>query len=717
MLVAMRTCLVLLCAIVLLMSRAAKADAAVPPSFSFGIARAPHPLPIDPSLSDPAWALGKVPVTPWENVTTRRPAAEETEVYVLYDDAYLYVGFVARQADEPIVATQTTDDVGFGTDDFVGIGVDTSAAGEQAYYFEATPRGVHYAQANEDVRYRPSWRSAATYGQGTWRAVMIVPLNAMRLRPVSPQTWRITFVRNVAARGEHLSWSYDPTMQDQPAGSWPAFGDMRFWPSGSGITLRNAGARKARLEVYGLSASGANRLAAQQANGTFLPQPSRPAGLDLSYPLTSTINFVGTANPDFSNAEIDQQTIAPQEFQRKLLEYRPFFAEGAPYVNTNPQGYTNFNAPTNAIFYSPSIGPFDRGAKVEGTYGLQGFGALAFRGFDEVTGDTFDDQAFGFRHALQDRSFQYWTDGVLAHHSVAGSDEAYEAGVRARNFHTGLDVLFNSGVDRGPQGVGHSTYGYVDVLKPNYQAILQYADLSPTYKPFDGFTTINDIRGFAGFVNLNGSTRYIKSWAFFVQGDRFLNHLGAVHEADSNVFLNVAFKNGLSINGLGPSVSLLRSTPSDAPVAFNLMIVPLGYRDGTPRPIDVSANWGSFGGNWLHYYTSSTSRPLGTKLTIGLEYDATYERSLATGLLDSQFLRRISVGFNLSNASTLTLQLRDINGLGGFATQPGLNFAAAYHARLKSGDFYFNFGSPSANVTLDRFIAKYVLRIGADAGT
>ncbi len=95
-------------------------------NFSFTVAKAPHPLQLDPGLADPAWEAGKVPNGdgPWENVTTRAPATLATTAYLLYDDKNLYVGFKAEQSGVPIVATQTTNDVGFGIDDFVGIGLD-----------------------------------------------------------------------------------------------------------------------------------------------------------------------------------------------------------------------------------------------------------------------------------------------------------------------------------------------------------------------------------------------------------------------------------------------------------------------------------------------------------------------------------------------------------------------------------------------------------------
>src|SRR5579862_6009692 len=105
--------------------------AAVTPKFSFPVAKAPHPMALDPALADPAWESGKVPSGdgPWQNLTTRSAATLATTAYLLYDSTSLYVAFRAQQPPGSIVATQTTNDVGFGVDDFVGIGLSTSAAG------------------------------------------------------------------------------------------------------------------------------------------------------------------------------------------------------------------------------------------------------------------------------------------------------------------------------------------------------------------------------------------------------------------------------------------------------------------------------------------------------------------------------------------------------------------------------------------------------------
>src|ERR1700744_4498671 len=110
----------------------APAPAAVSANFSFPVPRAPHPLSLDQTLADPAWTAGEVPEhSPWKNVTTRAPSRYVTTAYLLYDDKNLYVGFKADQDSVPIAASQTTNDVGFGLDDFVGIGLDTSGGGSQ----------------------------------------------------------------------------------------------------------------------------------------------------------------------------------------------------------------------------------------------------------------------------------------------------------------------------------------------------------------------------------------------------------------------------------------------------------------------------------------------------------------------------------------------------------------------------------------------------------
>jgi len=741
-------------ALIALCIPSAPARAAVDGGFSFTLARAPHPLPLDPSLADPAWASGKVPngAGPWENVTTRSPAKAATTAYLLYDDKNLYVGFEAQQGGTPIVATQTTNDVGFGTDDFVGIGISNGGGSSQSYYFEATPRGTRYEQSNENVRFRPRWSAAGKTGSGSWSAVMIVPLDVLRVPHAGKQSWQLQFVRQIAATGEHLSWVWNPIMSDSSSGQWPSFSnDTRFWANGTFDIAASAAARpQPRADLYGLASIGEDRNLFQQANGTFAPMNVRWVGGDVSYPLTPTIRFVGTLNPDFSNVEIDQQTIVPQEFQRQLVEYRPFFAQGANFINADSGPRSPVGPPSTAndlVFYSPSVGPFDSGGKVEGTFGDQSFGALTFHGYDETTNNTFSDQAYGYEHALPNGSFIYWSDGVFANHSIAGTDDTVEAGAEARDYQNGMIYYFDHSFEDGswvPQGSADLTEFFVDRHKGDFEVNGGYFDVSPNYDPIDGYTANSDVRGPYFYADALGASPAIKNYQIFFTVDRFLDDSGAVHQADSQLFVSAVFKNLFSFDGVGEQVGELRSygIPSgpgcSGPILFdssftgypcyrdgvtqpyNLYSIPVGYRDGTPSPVDANYAWGPFGDDYVHLFTLVTSRPLGRRLSLGLEYDGTYERAFADGALSSQWLRRISLGYNLTDESSFSLELRDINGLGGFATayQVGNNLAVAYHQRFAAGDeLYVNFGSPASGATLNRLIVKFILHEGADAGT
>lgn len=703
-------------------------------------------MPLDPSLRDPAWRSGQVNPSDFWDLTRRSAARFGTTVYMLYDDHDVYVAFHVEQSAIPIVAQQRTNDVGFGLDDFVGVAIDTSGAGNQVYFFETTPQAVRYQQSSDNVRYTPRWQSAASIDGGSWNAVLAIPLDAMRIRSGARLTWRFNFIRGVSAVGEHYTWAYNGLMVDGAVGAgWPTFSDARYWPTlridGSGGL---SGRPKPHAEIYALASAGADRDRFQQADGTFRPQTPRPLGVDFTLPLTSTINAVGTVDPDFSNVEVDQQTIAPQEFARQLLEYRPFFAQGANFLNVSAVTYSSPTSPNLAVFYSPRIGPFDRGEKIEGTSGLDSLGMLSFRGFDQVTGNTFDDFVYAFRHGLPDRTFQYWIDGVSAHHSIAGDDATTDFGAKSRDLKTGLEWGDAQTVELGSwvpdTRVAHNSNTYVAVFKPNWGTAVGYNDMSPNFNPIDGLTFNSDIRGMQGFAQGSGAAPWVKNYALTFNWDRWMDRSGAIHETDTLATLTATFNDGLSINNLGPSVGILRSYDVPAnpnctgPIIgsssftgfpcyldgrdrrFDLFQSAFGYKDGTSHPIDASFAFGPFGDNYTQISSLTMSRPLG-RYSLGLEYDGTVERALAGGTLDSQWLRRISIGESLGAESNLSVSLRSINGLGGFAPSTGTDLALAYHRRFAGGDeLFLNYGTPAAFSTLHRFTMKYVLHVGGDAG-
>lgn len=372
---------------------------------------------------------------------------------------------------------------------------------------------------------------------------------------------------------------------------------------------------------------------------------------------------------------------------------------------------------------------------------------MHFAGYSEVTGRDFSDIAYGYLHALPDQSFRYWSDGVLAHDSFAGSDATAEVGASAMNLKSGI----NGGIDQSWEGGSYVPYlhraqdldAFAAVTKPNYNYTVNYQSIAPNYSPMLGFTTISDIRGLETFLVTNGSLPFTKSVQTLTAVDRFFDESGAAHQADFAVKSIFTLKNQLSLalvyhDGLTRSYATQAPTRSEGcssssiprtsytgypnyycPLTQHFLNrgVTLGYRDGTPFPIDVSYAEGPFGGVYLHQYGSSLSRQLGRRLSFSINYDGTYASS--NGVLTSQWLRRFSVSEALGADSSVSIEYRVINGTIAVVPQPpGANLAVSFYDLLRNGNtLYLSYGTPAASQSLNRFIVKYIFDSGGGAGT
>jgi hypothetical protein len=352
---------------------------------------------------------------------------------------------------------------------------------------------------------------------------------------------------------------------------------------------------------------------------------------------------------------------------------------------------------------------------------MQSIGALEVRGVAN-DGSPIDDTAFGFKHQLSDRTFLWWSDGVLAHHGT-GNDETVDTGFGGRNLKTGLVYGYNQALERRhlPADPGdkfaYERNFFLDVHKPNYEVLQEYEDISPGYGPLDGFTVFNDARGPLYQSDFTATTPGLKSWTGFFGGDRLLTRDGTVRSADFFGTTDIV-TNGL----IHANFSLANSELNDPFLTggvsrpFNQATLTMGFRDGTPAPLDAFYGAGNFGTVYLQQFNVASTRQIGTRLSIQATYAGTHERS-ASAPVDGQLLRSVALGESLGPDSSATIAFRSINGDGGFAL-PGKNFSAAFHSKFRNGsEIFVNYGTPASPLTLNRLIVKYVLRIGGGAGT
>jgi len=270
------------------------------------------PPKIEGTLDDPAWKTAAHVQLQWD-ISFQRPATEATDAYLLADKKYLYVAFVVKQT-ESIIATQHTNDQPMPNDDVVRVYFWPSGDTGIEYGFVSNPIGTRFEFSTENTSFSPSWDSVAKTAPDGYVVTERIPLNVMRGDGRS--TWRVQFDRRVRAANQTFEWAHDPAQGGTDSSLYAGYLN--------GMTVAGRGTRtKPRIGIYGLAQYGS-----AAAGGS-----TSRMGADLSVPLTQTSSFVATIHPDFSNVELDQQSISPTAFPRRFNEVRPFFTQGQNYYN------------------------------------------------------------------------------------------------------------------------------------------------------------------------------------------------------------------------------------------------------------------------------------------------------------------------------------------------------------------------------------------------
>ncbi len=208
---------------------------------------------------------------------------------------------------------------------------------------------------------------------------------------------------------------------------------------------------------------------------------------------TATSAFFATFHPDFSNVELDQQTIAPSVYQRVINEVRPFFTQAAPFYNTFNCNVCNGFRTT---LYTPAIPTPSQGYAFEGRQGDFGFAS-----FDAI-GVNRDDSAAALDYTSPDAHWQASAQHVTA--DIPGVvDDADEVGVNYSSLKY-LSGYVNFSTDRGtnvldPGGRTQSTAA-ADGRNQNFAFFASARKVGAYFNPVDGFDSHPDIAGYGTYM-------------------------------------------------------------------------------------------------------------------------------------------------------------------------------------------------------------------------
>lgn len=651
------------------------------------------PPKIDGTLGDPAWKTAAHVELAWD-FAFARSAEQQTEAYVLVDSRNLYVAFVAKQK-QPVTATQHQNDQPLGSDDAVRVFVWPAGDGGNEYSFVANPLGTRYATSTENTAFSPAWQAVATRQSDGYIVTERIPLSIMR--GDGRGTWRLQFDRRIRVSNQLFEWAHSPS-----AGSTDTVLYAGYL-HGMEIAAKNT-RTKPRVAVYGLG----------EYAPSYLGGSTSRVGMDIALPITQTSSFIATFHPDYSNVELDQQSISPTAFPRRYSEVRPFFTQGANYYNSfNCNDCLNY-----PLLYTPSIPTPRSGYAVEGKQG-----DFTFAGFDAI-GDDRNDSAQSFAWRSRDRRDEiiYQRTGVdlPGLHDVAD----YVQGV-VGNYHN-FSAYATLGDEGGTQitapGEGrYREYG-VNFFTPKSGLFAAYHDVGSQYAPYDAFNQINDVRGPSIYMYREfdyGATSFIQNITPSVDYASYTDHTGSKNYAYDSLYLSLNTRNEWTLQ-LTTGSQFLRFANSPSGVT-NQNGISLAYGANTSTPSSLAYNVGRYGAGFLRGTDVLTTLRVTRRGTLSFEAYNT-NQTLDAGGAYKQWLERVSFGYQIDPQQSIALGLRKIIGTGPvFFTAPdtldAVNLSFAYYRRMHGAEIYFAYGTPNTLTTQHDFLFKIIRYIGADKGT
>jgi hypothetical protein len=674
--------------------------------------------PLDPTPVDPGWPQASIALR-WD-VAHARLAKEPTTVRFATDGKLLYIRFDAIQH-EPIIATQHGDDlitggsnanggISWSNDDAVWVDLWPNGPGGFEYQFESNPLGAHNEASTENAAFAPQWESRGAIHGDKYTVTRAVPLNVVH--GAHAGSWRMQFVRYERSSGSLEVWSYD-TSQTSPD-------DASRAGTASMPVLSKPPIPKPRAAIYGLGA-----IAAESAGGS-----TSRIGADFSLPVTPTAAFFGTFHPDYSNVELDQQSISPTVYQRTYSEVRPFFTQAASYYNR----FSCAMCPgLRTTLYTPGIPTPAQGYAFEGKQGS--FGLAAF----DAIGSNRTDAASALTYTSDDTHWQAALQHVTA--DVPGIvDDTNETGI---NWTSGknLSAYVNYSQERGTNVLDPSEGNAMDAgggwSDQHFAFFASARKIGSYFNPVDGFDSHPGIAGYGVFAT--------RIWTFApndtfqsvgVSGflDRYQGPQYGQAQSDNQVQLDMLMKNTLDVQ-LSSGSEYWRFGETLTPISQQGGIS-VTYHSGmqnnvgnfpdhgaSATPTQIQYYTGRYGLGRLDTWFRSSVIRIGERGTVTLTLDNTAQWMRGNGPDNIQWFDGIAYAYQISHNASLAIGVRRVIGYppapngGGNCEGTCSNLSLAYHLRLRNEELYAAYGDPNTLTTVPQAIFKVIFYTGGQKGT
>lgn len=296
------------------------------PEKSIFVKKTDGEIRIDGILDEATWNRGNTLSDFWQYFPLDSAMANaRTEVTMLYDDQFLYVGVKSYTTGDNYITQSLRRDYSYAGNDNVTLVFDTYNDANTAFAFGMNAFGVRReALISNGGRQRQDFSSSwdnKWFGEvktfsNYWIAEFAIPFNTLRFAPGSTQ-WRFNCYRNDTQINEQSVWARHP--RNLIIMDLSFMGDL-IWES----PPKRSGSNFSVIPYM----SGSTVRDFEDETQTEADLTSGFGG-DAKIGITSGLNLDLTFNPDFSQVEVDQQQTNLDRFELFFPERRQFFLENA----------------------------------------------------------------------------------------------------------------------------------------------------------------------------------------------------------------------------------------------------------------------------------------------------------------------------------------------------------------------------------------------------
>jgi len=667
-----------------------------PPQSSLQVLRispeAAEAFRLDGLLTEAVWAEAAAITSLIQQEPTEGEAATEgTEIRVLYDDEYLYIGIRAldSEPDRIVKRILQRDKIMkkdpfegrpiFAGDDAVAILLDPFDDNRNGYVFATNPNGAEFDAllADEGKEFNLDWRGvwevAGTPTEEGWSAEFRIPLRTLRYPNNSDEPWGFNVFRMISRKNEKVLWQ---------AWSRDSGGFHRVSQAGSLEGIRDLPATGRNLEVKPYLLGGMEQT--REDDGTMSRSSESSVGLDLKTEVRPGLVLDLTLNTDFAQVEVDDEQVNLTRFSLFFPEKRDFFLENSGIFDFGVQG-NPFEPPQFQMFFSRRIGieededevvPILGGGRLTGRLGGQTVGLLTVV-TDEVKG-LVPREVFSVARVKLDVGENNYL-GLMAtdrrssegRNTVVGADASFYV-TPSFNVQGWLVHTFTQG-----QGGDDLAYGLSGVWSTDlWEVSTRYVVVGPETEVKSGFVERTDVRRTDLFLrrSFRPQRLNIRKLDFFVRVKVFTGIDGAVQDWTFGPIIPTEFESGDQLTLIFQDGE---NRPDEDFTLADTLHVPAGVYDGKVAMVMLA---------------TSPSRPvvLDGTLRAGNFYGGTIVSLRATLSLAPSPQISLGLGLNQNRidlpSGAFTANLISLRGTYSFSTRLSTNLLVQYN----SLDEYFS---------------------------